>query len=502
MKVSFNEINNIIKTLPIGYYIGRKLEITLSETEKGSYYEPMHDKIVVSYSMIKDVLDKISETEDIEETVRTLTYHETSHALLTPRELRMTDIINIFEDERIETLLRNFYMNTNFKKFLLRVTGFKGEAPKTVLEAFYQLVRFRIGDPIFLTRVHNLIDQFKNLSQTNTRPTYETSAWRYESAIQTLWSDFSKAYEEKQKEMKRQQDKSNETQNNKDSSENKDNTASKEEVTTSTTSIKLSDTDSPDDDRDTTVGELPENKDDASYSEDFAKEIVNAALNVFVDTELTEKVQTILARISKASARNGSAINAYSGVFDPRSVIRDDYKYFAQQNRNGHVKAYAKTHLTLVIDRSGSFYSSEKIVNKLLYAIHQFEKQNSDFSFDLITCGMSERLEDKNNRQLTTGGGNLLDNKIFDLMKLCQKPGTSNYNIVLFDGDAFSDARRSSAHYENFKAFDLPNLTIISDRDNERHIRKYCKRAKQIISSDYTKELISHTLTALQMLTR
>lgn len=516
MTLTFNEVNNIVKTLPVGYYIGRNVEITLSEGNE-SYYDPMHDVIFVSYQMLNEVLVNI-EDENPEETVRTLTYHEVSHALLTPRNMQMTDVRNIFEDERIETLLRKFYMMTDFKKFLLRVTKFKGEKPANKMEAFYQLVRFRVGDAEFLARVHDLIEKYKTLSQANCLD-WNMNTRDYQWDIDQLYRDFSNEYDRKQAELKNEQSEmqdSNETSPEQSSSTSDersneeqsgqsfdDSQSDKNQLETTAKSEQSSDEESKSR-KSTTVDEILESQSD--YDEAQAKELVKSTLEQFVDADINEQVQTILSRISKTSSRNGSAINAYSGVFDARSVVRDDYKYFVQQNRNGHVRAYAKTHLTLVIDRSGSFSRSEKTVNKLLYALHQFEKHNPDFSFDLITCGVSEELAPKTERQIKTGGGNLLDKKIFDLMKVCQKPGSSNYNIILFDGEAFSDTWQmrgpASSYYENFKAFNLPNATIISDPDNERYIKKYCKNAKNVISHDYTDELIKHTLNALQMLTR
>lgn len=522
MTVTFHEIENIIKTLPVGYYIGRNVEITLSETEKGSYYDAMHDNIVVSYPMLHEVLVNVDEAENAEETVRTLTYHEVSHAFLTPRKMRMTDVRSIFEDERIETLLRHFYKMTDFKKFLLRVTKFNAEKPNNKMEAFYQLVRFRIGEPEFLLRVHDIIEEYKTLSQSNDR-----YYWRYEDDIDELWNDFSYAFDAKMTEMKdnaksSESSENNETSNNETSSSSEGTSQEADDSQSSETSQSSADANGSENSICTSssnedasfdnskvmkeILERIENEYDSEYDETNAEQIMKESSDCFVDSEITEQVQSILARISKTTSRNGSAINAYSGVFDPRSVIRDDYKYFVQQNRNGHVRAYSKTHLTLVIDRSGSFYASEKTVNKLLYALHLFEKSNPDFTFDLITCGVSEQLEEKSNRTLKTGGGNLLDKKIFDLMRQSQKPGCSNYNIILFDGDAFSDTWHMTApaksYYENFGAFNLPNATIISDPDNEKHIKRYCKNAKQIISYDYTSELVRHTLNALQMLTR
>ena len=120
---------------------------------------------------------------------------------------------------------------------------------------------------------------------------------------------------------------------------------------------------------------------------------------------------------------NGSAINAYSGIFDPRSVARKDYKFFVQQNRAGHVKAFSKIHLNLFIDCSGSFAYNDLTVNKFLKALHKFERSNNDFTFDLISCGVGQRIRDKNDRiQLKSCGGTALKSTIFSQFKSLQKP--------------------------------------------------------------------------------
>ena len=56
-------------------------------------------------------------------------YHELSHVILTPRTIFVRrneeerDIINIFEDERIETLLQKFYIKVDFKDFVKQFNG-------------------------------------------------------------------------------------------------------------------------------------------------------------------------------------------------------------------------------------------------------------------------------------------------------------------------------------------------------------------------------------------
>jgi 5-formaminoimidazole-4-carboxamide-1-beta-D-ribofuranosyl 5'-monophosphate synthetase len=76
-----------------------------------------------------------------------------------------------------------------------------------------------------------------------------------------------------------------------------------------------------------------------------------------------------------------------------------------------------------------------------------------------------------------------------------QKPNTYNYNIVLFDGDAFSDS--SNRVRDSFRAFDFNNCTIISDRANERYIRPHVSRAKVIYTKKYTDELLTNIKNTL-----
>ena len=106
MEKNYGRIRQIAEQLPIGLYAKRRIETDLSEGETGSYYAPMEDKIVISFPQIAQGLTKIDENDPYMETaIRSMVYHEVSHALLTPKDLQPTDIINIFEDE-----LKLFYL--------------------------------------------------------------------------------------------------------------------------------------------------------------------------------------------------------------------------------------------------------------------------------------------------------------------------------------------------------------------------------------------------------
>ena len=108
MELSFARCEQILDTLPIGYYTGRRIGISLDAQEETSFYSPMEDKIIVSYPIIAHRAKQMPEGANDEEAVRSMLYHEVSHAILTPQKMRPQDDINIFEDERIESVLRNY----------------------------------------------------------------------------------------------------------------------------------------------------------------------------------------------------------------------------------------------------------------------------------------------------------------------------------------------------------------------------------------------------------
>lgn len=490
MNISFNEVEKIFKTLPIGYYVKRNVKCTLHNDSK-SFYNPMNDEIFVSFPMIETAVAKLEETENIEEIIRGLLYHEVSHAFITPKDLNVTKARNIVEDERIESVLRKYYFGVNFRKLVKQINDYHGEKPKTADEAFYQLVRYRIGSPKWLERLHNLIMAYRNLGKND-------YAWTYSNDIDRFYNEFVEEYKREEEEKEKETSKPDASDEmNEDTSED-----TSEESNEDDSEDECDDYEEETDDAFEDTAKEPTDDEESEFNKEIADRLIEQTTDVFADPAMQEQINSILQNLSKASKRNGSAINAYSGVFDARSVVRDDYKFFVQKNREGHVKAFSKVHLNLFIDRSGSFGRSEKTVNKLLFALKKFELANPNFEFDLVTCGMGERLESKDNRKLKTGGGNDLDSNIFGLYNKLQLPGQMNLNIVLFDGDAFSDSSYRWDAYKNMGAFNHSNTTIISDDSNQFQIETYAPSAKHIFTIDYAKELCKNVMTALQNLGR
>lgn len=495
MEISCAELNGIANTLPIGYYAKRRIGVSVDETAETSYYTPLEDNVVISYPQIKTSLAKIkAEDEAMRElAIRSNLYHEISHAILTPMNMRVTDIINVFEDERIETLLRGYYMNVDFKKMVVLMNDYHGEAPRNAFEAFYHCVRFRNYKPEFVVRVDDIIRKYATINRF-TNVYYDASSsywgygevWEYTRDIEKLYTDIAKDFA---------------STGGKGSGSSSSGFSS--DINTSSVSGSG---EMGEDEAKEASGEMTDMSptSDADFDVDALgidiSEIVGHAFNSFADSNLESALKIILENFRKKNSK-GSAINGYSGVINPRSCGREDYKFFERASTARGNNTFGTLHLNLFIDKSGSFCYNEMIVNTLIKALTDIERQNRNFSLDLVFCGMGEKLiTDKNDRFIKCNGGNYLDEEAFDIFRKLQKPQTYNYNIVLFDGDAFTDAPRSSRDKcgKNFSAFDSNNTTIISDRSNERYISKNVSKARVIYTNNYADELIKNVQQTLE----
>lgn len=492
----------LLKSLPITYYAGRTIEVKMVEGG-GTKFDRMSDIIYIDYNMLVDIMQNEHYDESfLEEDVRCFFYHELSHALLTPSELRMTSVVNVFEDERIESLLRYYYMNVDFRSFVKRVNNFKNEAPDSAWSMYYQVVRYRIGPSEFVKRVHDIIVQFKNYS-FDTNDTYY-----YKLAIDALYNDIvdywnRKEEEEKEEDNANETDASNETNDGtNDIDEETEETEENEEDEENAEAGENEESEETDD----TYSDADIEKDEQDeYDESFIDKQVKHSFNVYENQTIANDVERILASLKVTEKNNGSAINAYSGVFNPRSVVRNDYKWFVQQNRLGHVRAYSKLKLNLFIDCSGSFSNNDKIVNMLLKALTRFEKTTRDFSFDLISCEDDQTIRAKNDRVQHSCGGTCLRPSIIQQYASVQQPDAQNINIVLYDGDMFCSADSKDEIRRGLnalKTFDNNHCILIVDDENEEYVTKYCTHAKCIITKNYVDELYKNIIQTLTSLVR
>ena len=231
MKATYETVDRLFRGLSVGSYLGRAIKHELSKTSEKTFYDPMSDKIIVSYPMLKQAIERVQGDKLQYSVLRGLFYHELSHAILTPKTLcemkQWADhhnILNTFEDERIETLLSHYYIDVNFRRNIIIIFNYKGEEAKTPFEAFYNLVRYHKGEQVWLDRLTALICKYKGLTVLTTD--YDLLN-RYCNDVLAFYKDFTGKWEEQQEQQRQQNNQqSNEQEQNEDNNQSDSNSSS------------------------------------------------------------------------------------------------------------------------------------------------------------------------------------------------------------------------------------------------------------------------------------
>ena len=554
MQLTKELLQHYINKVPIGYYVGRNVDVTIGDKDD-TYFDLVKGSIVISYPTIKDNARLIKTDADAEKSVRHLIFHELSHALLTPRILHIDMVLNVFEDERIESILKNYYLDTDFKAFVKKLNGFKNQPPENEWDAWYQLVRYRRGPVYFLSRVHEIIDDYTHLDIAVSRIDTEirSSIRNYEAEVNRLYEEFVKWYNQTNpSDLKIDKSLKDLMQNGEGNGQSDDKNSQQIQVGTGLLNANNNQSDSNKDDLDKALQKLLESFKDSKKDslmevpkvDDKANKFANVSSIEAIDVNegdyddlytiiddsndkagglwhrpgkdddkakqkadkaVFDMIDSLISLLKTTRKNNGSSIAAYSGVINPRNVIRDDYKYFMQQNRKGHASVYSKMHLNMFIDCSASFKDNDEKVNTLLWALTKFERAVPDFSYDLISCGVGQKLRPKYNRTQSSYDGTVLTDDIFDMFKKQQFTNAVNMNIVLYDGKVnhlHKYKTTGKCIESNWEAFNDVNTVIIVDDSNEDAVNKFCPLAHKIISKDYVEELYKNTYAALLQLIR
>ena len=505
MELTFAKCEQVLSTLPIGFYTGRRISTTLDAEVETSMYSPMEDKIIVSYPIIAHRMAQLPDTADVEGAVRSMLYHEVSHAILTPTSLRPNAPVNIFEDERIESVLRHYYHGVDFRQQLYDIHGGHAPKPENTEQAFYNAVRFGLGTGKVQTEVHRLLNKYAPMNRTTPYYGYrELNASDYRWEIQRLYDLIEQEYfkdpdsfmdmdgEGNQKQMDSLSGNGEGQENQKPQSfqegEDKGNGESEQ------------------------LQERPSNVADSNLDEPMSveqiKRMVGASLGKApeldeVETqklnEFQKTAEMIIGNFNKKNS-GGSGINAYSGIFNPRAVVRKDYRFFERSMSTQGNNKFGTCHLNLVIDCSGSYENNVPLTNGILAVLSEIERKNRNFSLDVIFINHEiHRCNSVRDRQMKAWGGNEIPENMKEIMLELQKPQTCNYNIILFDGDAMCnnhDCRGIKDYQKRFEVFDMKQATMISDPDNTDYMKNFTS-TKVVITTDYTAELIKHITRAL-----
>ena len=477
MEMSNLQIQSVVDTLPIGYYTGRRIPCTLDNKAECSSYSPSEDTIHIALEQLKMGLPTAQTYADAERLIRSNFYHEVSHAILTPSQMSPTDARNIAEDERIERVLGNYYYGVNFKESLHAINGYPPPQPQEPIQWFFLLCRYGIGNPALLQEFEELMRRYADLTRKSWGHNYATDIDLLYAKLQEDLQQNQKAYEEIAQQLGAGQ--------MPNMSQTRFSDASGQPIPLPTTDGK---------------------QDQPCTKNECLRTVTEALENAeILDARTCDQLARIFENYRRKN-RGGGALQGYSGVLNPRHAERKDYRIFDRSAPIRSSNQFGTFHLNLFLDVSGSFHQNEGAVNSLLACLERLERTNHIFTFDVITMGnANETLLDKSKRRISCGGGTYLSKRVEALYRQVQKPMTYNYNIVLFDGDAYAtywNATREGTKYnrdgQGFKTFNNKNCTIISDADNKGYIKQYAPDARTIITSDYTENLIANVMQALQ----
>lgn len=513
MEITLNQVQKILDSCPIGYYLNTsEIDVVLDEKAQTSYYNATNNVITISYPLIQKQLSKAEEySMDLEMIVRSLLYHELSHAILTPIPLfdyvyshyswrlpEVKDMVNIVEDERIERRFKDYYMNVDFKANIknaldfnkLDLTNsniFKG------MQGFLLCTRLGIGTKEMQDDLNTLLEKYKSMIGTKESYFYRDRHIGYHISeyIRDIIDYYNKYFisssptSEELKQMLQQlmdlmgNDKSTEKGKGQPDDEKQEGEGEGEPT-----------------------GENAHGDKKGNAHRQEISQIIDKVVSQGFDGKLYQQLLSIFERTQIVEKMTSGASSGYSGVFNPRNCVRKDYKYFLHQDNKGDNKGFSKLHLNLFIDVSGSFHRNTDVTNKLLTCLKKVEKVNPNFTFDLVTINEKAELRPRDKRFIQCSGGNKLPLVLKDLYFKMYKRDAVNYNLILFDGDCLSDTWNSDDRQRELKnfltLFDNKTTTIISDSYNQTYFNK-AKTAKIIYCSNYVEELTNRVAEVLQV---
>lgn len=469
MRPTFEQIFDILKTLPISYYLKAKIPVILEDKIKQSNFDVERQEIHISYPQLQKI--DVEESE-LEEVVRSNLYHELSHVLLSPQEGELKinpEIFNIFEDERIEVILRDFYMNVNFKKSIQLIAPYR--TPKNNTDKFFFAVRHRRTSDIINRLINHIIKKYRHLNSEN--------LIAYQEDILALYTLICDEDDQKNQSVENTNVAKPEGKNKNDN----------EEVSHSKAS-----------------GEVDGGEGDIDPYDISEFKLIKKP------SELYSTLKSIIMSKNFSNGNNEVSKASYSGKLHPKRACKPDtnYKWFSKQG-DGFLRNGKKIILNLFIDSSGSFTENEDDINQMLFDLEQIEKEIPKFSFNLVAINQGCWPMPKNNRRIYCIGSNFLDSQVREVFNKLQNPNNSIYNIVLFYGSAICVSvhdintgewlpEYSDKQAQWFRVFSSPNTVIISDKTNEPYIREYAYRAKIIISKFYTRDLKDNIIKSFKIL--
>ena len=568
---------DILATLPIAHYLRvSTIKVNFDESTPTSYLDISTFEITISFRNIIDAINnsgkKENEIDDLflEKTIRALLYHEVSHAILTPIHAKVRaeenhrkhnyiidgTLLNIIEDERIETILKHYYHNVNFKENIRNICQFIKE-PKNFKHFVFNAFRFRYSNykPNEVKAiVETFLEDSKNINADNFRKygQDESLVELGEKALRKLKALYDEYLAQKEQEQQEQQNNSDESSDSKEenSNEEQETEHTNEEDSQSEESEEDSqednDSQSEDDDKseegkdeDTEEDEEQENEEEQESSgffgdeEDEDVEIDSEELEalqakvedvvrtlehvskhwqgktvslqeISADKEAKVELLKILGKSKGFGTQKAPAQYGYNGRFSPKKYatdFNDSCKWFKKKdysNTGINTNKNAKKVLNIWLDNSGSFFWNDVAVNKILKSLYELEKMDNSFTFNLIKVSEGFTETSGDNRTSQSNGGNEFSKSDADKFYKKYNPTQKEQNIILFDGAIFSYVRE----YYALDSFNNNRSVFIIENSNATGIKTYCSKAKEIIieNSKYADRLKENIIKAVNYL--
>lgn len=480
MELSFEEAKSILATCPIGYYLGKGIKAELTR-ENATYANLAESSIHISYPNIMQAV-RNSKDPDAVKVCRNLMYHEISHIILTPLDYKkgeseeIADALNIFEDERIETILNSFYMGTNFDEFKYQFNGVDPKnvpKPKDAREAFYNIVRFHSGKSMFVGEVSRIIKRYRDISRFSD----SSDVYDYVAAVRSLYWNVKKYF--KLEQSVNQQNQPKQQQNNPTPSleQNEQPSKTEEEIKEEKDNEEI---------HENLIKSLGGRKAPEEMLKDFQEAVAKAFHKN--DSALDEAIQKIFEDALRRKKNLSGNRYGYDGRIDPMRVANPNsrYKWFERDSDDRHGNGGDNIVLNLWVDCSSSFEDSEEIINDIIRSLINLEQREKRFTLNVISCSNGEKLLDRDKRFVKCDSWNWLTSNVFNIYKKVNSGyGASIQNLVVFDG-----SNGNASCEPNNAGFNHSNVFIISDTDNERRFRQYAPQAKKVFCHNGYAEIL------------
>jgi hypothetical protein len=475
MKITLEEMVEVAKRLPIGYYLGRKTPVIV-ENGSAAYCNTINGEIHIGIGLLQQAAKNIDPSKakewDKETLLRCLLYHEIGHLLLTPKWLRHVSvykpdgtymcyneqqaILNIFEDERIEQLLASTFYGVDFKAFCLLVNK-NAKQQETFVNKFFDAVRLRKTSP---SKSKAIDDAIYNLKDYTTLTSYSPGLYQktLNELIQKLFEEDeqdeqSKQEQSEQEQSEQEQDEQGQSeqeqekdenadegegqgQSNKsegDGEEDKDDDSSQgsggegegdgEEENPSSSPSPNGSEEEPTSNPTSEAEEDDENAADEDKKPTGAMGVHSPITSEFLKSlasvvfgDPTQEIQNTLNRFASrlAKKRGTQAAGCWSGLhgrIESKRDAMDKDKIFRRKSDIGD-KLMQSVNLTLWVDHSGSFSDSKDKLNQILTAVYKaLQMSTGKLNVNVVKMDDYARVATKSNEWAVDPNG---DNAIND----------------------------------------------------------------------------------------